>query len=76
MINRGHSLYKISRTLRVSPSTAARLESAMDQGMFKTLLAKATKGKLEKALEELITFIAIPLTTPYKGAKGIKLNFD
>src|SRR3989344_1715740 len=64
MLKRGNTMYEIAQKLKVSSSTVARLENAMDRGKFKSLLSQVKKGNIEKFLEELITFIAIPLTTP------------
>ncbi len=38
MINEGHSLYKISETLKVSPTTAEKIKFRMSDGSFTNML--------------------------------------
>ena len=76
MLDRDNSYYEIQHTLKVSPSTVARFDEAIGRGKHARLIPSIKKGRAEEILEEIIKLIAIPLTTPYKGVPGIKLNFD
>ena len=44
MVRQGHSLYKISRTLKVSPTTAEKISSEMSAGAFKNIVPLLQKN--------------------------------
>lgn len=66
MINRGDSIYKIGRTLKVSSSTAARFERQMEAGRYRHLLRWLEKNQpvktlaIDKVLDQILFGILPP----------------
>lgn len=58
MIMEGYSMYRISRTLKVSPSTVEKIHTAIQQGAFSNVVPALKKNKLNyMAIVEIIDSI-------------------
>lgn len=58
MIMEGYSMYRISRTLKVSPSTVEKISTSMQHGAYSNVVPTLKKSKVNyKAIVEIIDTI-------------------
>lgn len=73
MLNEGYSMYRVSRTLKVSPSTVEKVQSALARGVYDDLLPLLAKNPVNyKVIIDIIeTLLSVGGVMPRYGRAKI-----